>query len=486
MAGDREKQKTMKVNSGRINMKNCFYRWCVCGGSTIIALSLFSGAASAISTGTDLNLSSKAASGGMGGAAYIKPQEISAAVFGNPATLTQFNSNGFNFGASLLQMESVSNTQTADIPNVGKFSNTSESLSDNYILPDFGASLVVSQDMTVGVGLEVDAGIGSDFRDDPIKLLGGAGDFSVPLLVELISLNSNIGFGYRLTPTLSVGAAVTVGFGFAQLGTAGPTENLDALCGALGTDPVLCDFGGSTSSAHDIALGGSIGMTSEHANGVTIGMTYKSKTQYNFEKIIYSGVNNDWQDLKLEQPAEWVLGVALDDTFTDGLLIEADLIFKNWQSAAAYEDVYKDQLLVSLGSQYSSGEWHYRLGYSYAQDILKDKPNSTLNGLGGVGSIPLGNGAFEPVSTDVIGLVQQSLLPVIWNHTVTAGIGYDITSNLRLDTFVAYAFSEGDSYNAATIAGAADGAFGQSGTSVKYESDVGYELLSGLGINYRM
>lgn len=183
----------------------------------------------------------------------------------------------------------------------------------------------------------------------------------------------------------------------------------------------------------------------------------------------------------MEQPAEWVLGVALDDTFADGLLIEADLIFKNWQSAAAYEDAYKDQLLVSLGSQYSSGDWHYRLGYSYAQDILKANPNSTLDGLTGVGSIPLGEGSLEPVSTDVVGLVQQSLLPVIWNHILTAGIGYDITSNLRLDTFVAYAFPESDGYNATTIAGVADDAFGQSGTSVKYEADVGYELLSGLG-----
>src|SRR5690606_19896595 len=49
-----------------------------------------------LNTGTDLNLSLKPIAGGMAGAAYTRPQEVSSALFGNPATLTQFK--GFNFG----------------------------------------------------------------------------------------------------------------------------------------------------------------------------------------------------------------------------------------------------------------------------------------------------------------------------------------------------------------------------------------------------
>ena len=178
------------------------------GVVTGMAMLVASTGAQAISTGTDLNLSAHAAAGGMAGAAYTRPQEVSAAVAGNPATLTQFPGVNFNFGAALISITDVQ-TDTDTTLNVGAgsfdFHNESHSDADNYIVPTLGLSLQVSPKLFIGVGLEADAGLGSDFRDDPLELYAGAvegantafgplvglelldGPVAAPLLVEVIS-----------------------------------------------------------------------------------------------------------------------------------------------------------------------------------------------------------------------------------------------------------------------------------------------------------
>ena len=46
------------------------------------------------------------------------------------------------------------------------------------------------------------------------------------------------------------------------------------------------------------------------------------------------------------------------------------MVWKNWSNAKTYEDVYKDQWLLLLGTQYKTGPWSLRAGYSYASKIL--------------------------------------------------------------------------------------------------------------------
>jgi len=463
--------------------------------------------AQAISTGTDFNLSAKARAGGMAGAAYTMPQEASAAVFGNPATLTQFKGINMNFGASWLSLESVENEQQANVVGgafAGTYTNTSKSDADNYIIPDFGLTLQVSPNLVLGTGLEVDAGLGADYRDDPITLLGGlggtaaggalGGNFTLPLLVEVISFNANLAAAYQVNEQLSLGAAVTIGFGLAQLGTSGPTGNLDTLNGAILAVPIpigtaLTDFGGTTSSVHDIGFGGSLGATYLVQEGIMLSATVKTPLEYNFKNIIHAnpaatGTDkpDGFQDLTLQQPAEIILGVALDNVIMPGLLVEMDAIWKNWSDAHAYEDAYEDQWLLAIGAQYEAGDWTYRAGYSYAQDILSDKPNGTLSGLDGVGTVPLAD-TTGGLPGDVITIVQNTLLPVIWNHTITAGVGYKITEAVSVDAFAAYAFGEEEKDSLPVLSGVAAAALGATSVAATTEAEIGYELMIGAGIN---
>jgi long-chain fatty acid transport protein len=441
--------------------------------ATGVAIALASSGAQAISAGTDLNLSAKAKAGGMAGAAYTMPQEASAAVFGNPATLTQFKGFNMNFGASLIGLKSVDvDTESALTGNSG----ISHSDADNYIVPDFGMTLEVAPGLVIGTGLEVDAGLGVDMRDDPINLIGVPGAITLPLNVELISFNANIGLGYQATEKLSLGAAVTIGFGLAQLGTAGDTSGLPLIPGVTlpGLNPANADFGGTTSSVHDIGFGGSLGATYALQEGIMLSAAYKSQLQYNFRNIIeFDGA---YQSLKVAQPAEIVVGVALDNILAQGLLVEADVIWKNWSDANTYEDAYDDQFLIVVGAQYQMGNWAFRAGYSWAENLMRDDPNDTLGGLAGLGTIPL-KGA--PLGQDVVKIAQMSLLPVIWEHTVTAGIGYQFTEAVSVDAYVAYAFGEEDSQHLDVVS-----TLGAGSTDINVEVDP--EFMIGAGINVAM
>ena len=61
----------------------------------------------ALPTGANLAISMKPVSGGMSGAAYTLPQEVSAAVFGNPAALTQFSGTQFDSHIVKIYLDAV-------------------------------------------------------------------------------------------------------------------------------------------------------------------------------------------------------------------------------------------------------------------------------------------------------------------------------------------------------------------------------------------
>jgi len=173
-----------------------------------------------------------------------------------------------------------------------------------------------------------------------------------------------------------------------------------------------------------------------------------------------------------------------------GLLVEADAIWKNWSDANTFEDIFEDQWLLTFGAQYKTGDWTYRAGYTYAQDLLSDSANNTLGGLDGLGAVPLGEGQLSGLSTDIVKIVQVALVPVIWNHTITAGLGYQITDAVSVDGFVSYSFAEKMSKTPSNLNGLAPSlidSFSLGGTTTdvdtKYTANLDAEMMAGIGIN---
>ncbi len=113
--------------------------------------------------GTDLNLTMMPASGGMGGVGIARPQDTGSAVFGNPASLTQFNGTHFMFGATFY-------AQDVDALHDGTTTGTAwsgESDAGPYLIPSIAIAQSLNDRVTLGLGLGVVAGIGSDFRKVP-------------------------------------------------------------------------------------------------------------------------------------------------------------------------------------------------------------------------------------------------------------------------------------------------------------------------------
>jgi long-chain fatty acid transport protein len=281
----------------------------------------------------------------------------------------------------------------------------------------------------------------------------------------------------------------------------------------------LSNWGGTTSSVHDIGFGWSLGATYIVADGITTSLAVKSPVEYKFKNIIYGNPAttggglvegnsaNGWQHLDVAQPLEVIAGVALEDVIAPNLLVELDVVWKNWSEADAYEYAYEDQFLVNLGAQYVMGDWSFRAGYSWAEEILKDTPESTLGQLTGLGNLPLGPGAaaldtatglgiVEPLAVDFIEIVQMSLLPVIFEHSFTAGAGYNFTDAVSVNGFVSYSLGEEADRDLEIAAAALDiglglidgangdtGAFVSTGTESSITQNMGSEIFVGIGIN---
>lgn len=436
-------------------------------------LMMASTGAFALNTGTDLNLSAKPASGGMAGASYTKPQEPSAAVFGNPATLTQFSGTRFGIGAVFLSPK-IEVTQTG-----AAGTRTSSSGAVDYVGPDVAVTGDLGGGWFIGGGLEVDAGAGVDFRKEPITVPTASTDpaiTGIPLVVELLSFNANLALAKKLTPETSVGAALTLGFGLAQLGTVGPT-------GSFAGTAFDGGFSGTTASVHDFSAGASVGVAHQLTPTLMVSAALKSPIEYGFRDILHTGggpfaIPAGFQQLKVEQPLELVAGAAFD--ITSNWLVEADLVWKNWSQATTYQDVFDDQFLLLLGTQYKTGPWSLRAGYSYAEDIMRDSPNNTLGGVRGLGPVPLGD-ASGPVGLELVKLVQTTLVPVVWNHTISAGVGFDISPKVRLDTFGAYAI-KGDVTRQTTLGAILTG--GAITTPETYRGEASVWAI-GAGLNFK-
>jgi len=419
---------------------------------TSAVLALASTSVQANFSGIDLNLGINPAAGGMAGAAYTRPEESTAAIFGNPATLTQFKGYNMNFGASYLMIDAT-NDQRFSGPT-GTFENHSVSAADSYLIPSFGLSVELAEGLVLGLGLETDGGLGADYRDDPIQLTAGAAPslgfptpVSLPVLIELISFNANIGLGYEVTEKLSVGVSGTIGFGMFQFGTAGPTSGITAFGAATG-NPGLTDFGGTTASVHDIGIGASLGATYALTARTMLSATIKSEVEYNFENGVHSTVapGNGWQDLTIQTPMEVIVGVSTEELFLPGLLAELDLIWKDLSKASTLQDVWDDQLTAALGARYTTGDWVFRLGYKWVepQQLSANQAGNAIGTLQGVGSLPLGATAdmagFGAVADDLLGIVQTTLTPVIMEHTLSFGVGYNVSETIRIDGYVSHAF----------------------------------------------
>ncbi len=364
-----------------------------------IICSLVSSSAFGGNLGSDLNLTLTPASGGMAGVGYVNPQDPVASVFGNAATLTQLKGKtDFTFGASYLNVD-------AHADHDGSITGapfSADSDAEHYFLPNIAVRQRLTDKLVVGGGLQVISGLGADFRKDS----------PLAQVVELIVFGANMDAAYALTPKTSVGASFTLSFGLLEFGLTSNTAIQETF-----------GFRGALGITHDLGP-------------IMVGLTYSSELKLDFDDVTETSPRV-FGDIELEQPQEVIFGVSSTPSLWAGLLIEMNVIWKNWDNASGYQDVWEDNYTLALGGQYALNNWKFRLGYSYASDFQKDNVGSSLAGLTTLNVPGLG---VVPISPALIQFIQATLTQPYWQQQVSSGFGYDLSDSIHLDFQVGYAF----------------------------------------------
>ncbi len=367
----------------------------------VVAAGVGAQSAAAQSLGIDLRNTVMPASGGMAGTSIARPQDMISAINANPATLTQYRGTQFSLGGAFAG-STFNLTQTGDIglpatPIITPFSAKSQT--PGAAVPN----VAVSQDLeayglpvTLGLGLIGAAGAGTDFR----KQSASNGTSSYLSILEFAG-----SAGAKLTDRVSAGATMYVGNGF-----------LDG--------PFVGD--GAMTSAY--ALRGSVGMSYAMTDCTTLGMYYQSVQRFRFKDEVrlqlLDGTIDISRDVHLSMPQSVGVGVANSSLLDGRLLLAADVLFLDWNSASLFRSIYRPQWALQLGTQYSVNERvRLRMGYAFVENPIDPTTGDSVGGITVPGGVP----AVKYL---------QAQLAVINQHRLAAGVGVrDVLPGLDFDTF---------------------------------------------------
>lgn len=201
------------------------------------------------------------AGGGMAGVSIARPQDVAGAIFGNPATLSQFHGTQFSMGGAWIEgYPTVTYDGALDLKPPFAATSRTQGFA--------GSEIGVIQDLRplglpggIGMGLAGLSGLGDEYRG-----LAPEGTLLNNMSNEYMVLGINMAAGFEVADRLSVGAALTLGTGFEQLGFIGPIAG--------------------SAMVHDYALRGTVGIDYDLNPCNTIGVYYQTKMGFEFPNAV--------------------------------------------------------------------------------------------------------------------------------------------------------------------------------------------------------
>jgi long-chain fatty acid transport protein len=356
--------------------------------------------------GIELHNNMMPASGAMAGASLARPQDLQSAIYGNPASLTQFGGTQFSFGAGWAE-PTINIDQTAPLPLVGVTPYSAKSGTPGSAVPNIG----VTQDVralglpaTLGVGLMTNAGLGVEYRDVPES----GGTSSMYLALDVVT-----GLGVELTDRLALGATFTLGTSYLD----GPFVDLAAMTSAYG-------------------VRGTFGATYDLGYCTTIGAYWQTQKSFTFEDAVVPSVGGAAFDLDFDHPENIGFGLANQSLMNGRLLVAVDVLYKRWSDADFFRNIYDDQWAFQFGTQYAvSKRVRLRAGYAYKTNPMLQDPRFTS-----IGGVPLPDGV--PALRYV-----QGQFAALSEHRITGGIGVqDVLPGIDFDLYAGGMFENSDRF----------------------------------------
>lgn len=359
--------------------------------------------------GIELHNNLMPASGGMAGASLSRPQDLTSAINGNPATLRQFQGTQFTFGGAWADAQ-YNVTQAAPLPLLGVTPFSAKSEMPGALLGNIGVTQdldVLGLPATAGLGLISNAGAGVDFRSVPESNGTSA---------QYLALDMVAGAGVELTEQFTVGAALTLATSY--------------------FDGPFVDVGGMTTA---YGLRGSIGANYEFLPDTSVGAYLQSKKNFDFENaaLVLGGRP---VDVAFDHPVNVGFGLANSSLLDGRLLLAIDTVYKNYSDADTLKALYNDQWVVQLGGQYAvTDSLRVRLGYAFNENPMKDAQPVSIGGV----TLPDGIPAVRYVEAQFAAITQ---------HRITAGLGArDVLPGIDFDLFAGYAFENTDRFAGTTV-----------------------------------
>ena len=324
----------------------------------------------------------------MGGTGIAAPQDTISAIFSNPAALSQIVGSQFDFAGTYFA-PTVKADVTAPAPMGGSWKATSQDAP--YAIPAIGLATPINEKMNFGIAAYGVSGMGVDYRNK-----------------DLPGTNTNVSV-MKFVP------AVSYKYGAFSYGA------------GLDIDYQAADFGQGLS--HNYAFGARLGAGYEYRKW-NFGVTYVSpqnvdhKRIFNFDAAPF-GTSTSFDDLKLENPAQYGAGVSYKGL--DKWLLSADIKYVDWTNADGYKDFgWKSQTVYALGVQNkTTDKLTLRAGWNYGKSPLKIHNNFNLGGATNVQGTNMSTFGYEYFR--IIGF------PGIVETHLTIGAGYEFSPKFTLN-----------------------------------------------------
>ena len=355
----------------------------------------------------------------MGGVGIAAPQDAISAVFSNPAGMCfgpYCPTSQFDFAGTLFMPE-----PKAEVKASGQ-TTKANSRDNNYAIPAIGFSVPIGEAESrwrFGLSAYGISGLGVDYRDTaidqsqyfPFPTPPGPQPLASGIYTNYQLMKFAPTIAYQALPNLSVGTSFQINYSTLDLG-----------------DGAVANY----------SYGVKLGAIYKPIDPLSIGLVYTSPQKATYNHVFDFSGNGRRQNLSLEQPQEFGLGLAYE-FFGPGVLVETNAKWINWSDADGYEDFdWNDQWVFAVGAQWEAiDNLFFRVGYNYAENPVDEHdingslvvPNPKFVDVQGK-SLP----AYYYESFRVIGL------PAVVEHHITAGIGYQLGESLKLDFSYVHAF----------------------------------------------
>jgi len=406
----------------------------------LIAAGIIMSATSAFATNGDnlIGLGAKSrAMGGTGIAHYSGAESATS----NPALITKSKGSNIAFGGTYFRPDvevSTNGTQNG----TGGADLTASSQATNNVIPFVALTENLDNGFVIGTSMFGSAGMGTDWRDEPINnpATGDMGLYAMRSNLLLLKFSVPIAYGQD---NWSVGIAPVLMYGALDMSFNTPTG------GQVGNGSSN-DFGFGFQAGAQYTLQ-DLGLTVAAMYQSSLEMTYRdqiSTAGAAFGFVGTPGGGASFSDT-LEQPVE--MGIGVDWTEGD-ISVTADLKQIQWADAKGYGDFgWEDQTVIAVGTEYRMDKLSLRLGFNYAENPIQENTNTIQASTG----LDITDPLFDPANGGTIGDSMNALnavmFPAVTESHYTVGAGYHFTKNVGADLAFTYATSGSHDYAASTV-----------------------------------